>query len=1221
MSKKTKITAFLIMAGLVITAVAVKFWAQQACVEYTWGFTENFDTEDYKDIQNSVIGSWPAGPIHLPYLGANFSVTSPGGMGARIYVCDSGDFDGDGYPDLVGLDILGQFYSLSYQSRLMLIRNVYPTTGGVGSVFTVDPAEVYEDFNTHTGPAAITVADYNGDGLLDFFFARNSQDEFGYTNFMAAMYINVGTATDPDFRAHNVLPSLDFTAKFQATHIYLNWAANHFCSVDIDKDGDMDILTISQDRIFLARNPGQLSFALENWDVSELNYSARTGFTVGRGGSAIAAADFDNDGDIDIVGGTVNDIPYLVYYENDGVGHFTRKELAIPNPECTGTVGILAQDFTNNGYKDIIVVTDAWNAGNQAHLWMLRNHGLVESIWLNPATGLEETIMVPDWEFKCLNDCAPIIPPEYDVDISSAIDYDNDGDLDIVIADANHSGDYYLIINELAEVFALSGHAQSTNLIEGVIDPRRYAITRARITLLHQGLRGMSADGLKVELYLSNNNGRNWELYQTFEGSDIKTYADLPWYDFKHFGAEFKWKVIMTAEEDPMAEYENASFDSPFISEVRFELVYVDQKEYSRSSAAATVITKEGERKKLIVSASFIFPGFEGKLRAYDVTDMSMTGGGASSLNTVTSSDLGSTTGRDLASGVEIFWDAAELLKSRSADDRIIYTAIREGGDVDNPLTRLDFTRGNAATLAPFLADFQNDSAGLIDFVRGTGRDWKLGDINHSTPAVVGPPTGNPSLMGAGYHEFQQSLETRRKVIYVGADDGMLHSFDATTGEELWAFIPYNLLLKLKNMWTVDPVNGIRYLTHDAYVDGSPSVSDIQISGQWRTVLVCGQGPGKGSTLAGGGANHYFALDVTDPEAPQPLWEFTHTFKSGNNYYPSVGETWSVPAFGRVMVGSDALWAVFMGSGYDNTQSKTAGDRFYVVRADTGELLKDIKVSNVDTSGNKVATAYQYNDIKVAIPASPSAVDFDRDGRVDYVYFADLDGRVWRLDVTSTGVNQWAADAIYTDQYYYPIITKPVTWINPFSGSTYPYIFFGTGGDDNAPTDRTYAFICLRDTGSSAEVQWFMGDPTALNLPEENQAGPLSVGEKVWADPVVSDFIVYFSTLRGSIEMVNPCLNLGETGNLYARFVMNMAGSPMGSTALKGSGGMALESLSLVSKARQAVTVGEAQSLTGAVRKREVYIQEYDSTIQRLEQPISSILQIKSWREIYRIFR
>ena len=207
------------------------------------------------------------GPIILPALGSNFVVGAADSLGRRIYQCAAGDFDGDSYPDLIGLDISGEYTSpvSSPQSEIRLIRNLYPTNAGATPLFGVDLATSYDQFYTHTGPAAITVGDYNGDGLLDFFFMRNSSDIFGYNNFKAAMYINTGTPTVPAFSI------LDFTSRFQTAGIYCFWAANHFTSVNIDAhvtgDTDIDILAISADRIYVIANPGTASFTAADWTI------------------------------------------------------------------------------------------------------------------------------------------------------------------------------------------------------------------------------------------------------------------------------------------------------------------------------------------------------------------------------------------------------------------------------------------------------------------------------------------------------------------------------------------------------------------------------------------------------------------------------------------------------------------------------------------------------------------------------------------------------------------------------------------------------------------------------------------------------------------------------------------------------------------------------------------------------------------------------------------
>ena len=1185
-----------ILFGLAV--LCLRIWAQESCVEHEGYFSENFDLVTYKDMDQTSVANWPSGPISLNYLGANFQVTEPTGMGARIYVCDAGDFDGDGYPDLIGLDI-GTDY------RLILIRNQFEDNNGDGIdddgiIFQIDTSEIYDD-GLYVGPASITTGDYNKDGLMDFFFMKNRTDQFGYTEFVAAMYINTGTATDPHFSRYYESSTLNFSSKFMDAGIYINWAADHLCSVDIDLDGDTDVLAISQDKVFLVRNPGPDNFSLDNFVISELNYDQTTGFTTGRGGSSIDAGDFDKDGDIDVIGGSVNDYDYLVYYVNDGTGNFTRNELVIPNSNCTGTVATCVADFNQDSTIDIFAATDRWNAGNEARMWLLLNNGVI---------GEEEPEI--QFEFRCLNNCDPILPDPHDVDMSSSLDFDQDGDMDVILADANHSGDYFLVINEVAPVYTLLGEARSLN-IAGELDTDVYAVTKVKVNRLQMQTIGGSNEGLAVELYVSNN-GSKWELYQRFEENEIRNQNDLDLYTFNQYGTNLYWKALLYASEDSMAEYSGASFETPLIHMIELEYIYVERREYSRTSVAASFFDDENERIELIIAGSFYYPGWQGQLRSYDLTEMAPLDVSYSNIRTITRPDLASDSGREIvAEGVDIYWDAGQLLDDRSASNRTIYTAVQDGAG----LSRMDFSILNVSTLAPILQDVNNDNEGLIEFVRGDGRDWKLGDINHSNPVIIGPPDEDAALMGEGYVEFAEAWSDRPLYLYVGANDGMIHCFNVKTGEEHWAFIPYNLIPKLRNMWAVDPLNQDRYFVRDAYVDGSPATADVYIDAdgdgnmEWRTVIVCGQGPGQGSTVAGGTTgNFYFALDVTDPDDPQPLWEFTDE---------KLGETWSIPVFGKVVKNGNDTWVCFMGSGYDNVVGQMRqGHRFYSLTVEDGVAFWFKNITEVNT---KKKWPNEKNVIR-SIPGSPAIIDIDSDSFADAVYFGDLEGRMWKIDVTIPWKKQgsWKLDELYEDSNNYPIITKPAIWVMSSSGSLYPRIYFGTGGDDNAPSDGLYSFVCVIDDGNG-EVEWYMGDSDELGLAANKDAGDFSPGEKIWADPKIANYIVFFSSLFGSIESVDPCENLAGEGKLYGRFVEAIAGSTIGGTAFTGQGGNPTESLDLEIKTRSAVTLGESERTASGARKKEVYIQEYDSTIQKLEQSVGAVLKVKSWREVYKVIK
>jgi hypothetical protein len=1222
---------FLAISGI----IGLKFWAQVSeCVEHAFGFTESFNNTDFKDEDNSSVAHWSDGPpvdltgyITLNKLGSDFAVANPGAYPDWINTITAGDFDNDGWPDFIGS-------SSSYINCLVFLKNLGGSgqVGFFGVTYCIDgtvcplypaagpPTRGVKGAALDTsGHCALTSGDYDGDGDLDFFFIACQDNPPNYTIKRMWLYENRLIQTG----------SLSFTqidktsdGTWLSNVKGIAWSTTMMTTLDFDGDGDPDILMGNKAGEVIKINNRMLTRTIgrnNKWNFSTILTGARTGWSssANRGVSTVSIADFDFDNDLDIILGSVS-YPELQYWKNDGSGNFGTAPYKTYHDSSGNTHNnyydgaatvTIANDFDKDGDVDLMVGTDNWNYDTDTIKDVYGGSGIGGACYYFRNSSGEFTQ-------RLIYDGENASPPVYDFDLGASLDYDRDGDQDFLIADGNHTENYYLFINNIADVYNLQGIAQSSN-VTPALDPNMHAITRVRIVNLVQSVVGGSSDGLSVTYYVSNNNGRDWELYATCAGSEIRNFAVLPdtlsgdWHTFEHYGSRLKWKAVLEAEDDNIPEFPNSSYETPRIDNIQFEVIYVDRKEYSRTSVAATVADNSGAAIKLIIGGTFYFPGWEGHLIAYDVTNMSPVNSSYSELRTVSRSDLSDPTGREIvAPGTTILWDAGRLLDSRSPSDRVIYTAVPAVSGTG--LNRLDFSVANVATLEPYLQDFQGDDAGLIDFVRGEGRDWKLGDINHSNPVVVGPPNGVSSQMGAGYDAFKLAWEDRQKALYVGANDGMLHCFDVLTGEELWGFIPHNLLPKLKNMWGVDQITLDRYFARDVYVDGSPAVADVFVGGTWKTILVCGQGPGKGSVV-GGGINYYFALDITDPENPQPLWELTDD---------TMGETWSVPDIGKVTKDGGDAWVAFVGSGYDNNPDPGAvlGNVFYAVDLADGGIFWTFAADEVDTS-DPARTGDQYPNIQNTLPSSPAHVDINRDGYVDRVYIGDLDGRLWKVDVTPEfeNVDSWDEEVIYTDPDNYPIITKPAIWRNPAGQTADPRIFFGTGGDDGAPADATYSFVALVDRDAGAEVEWYLGVPNGIRT-TDGDAGNLTAGEKVWADPKVEDYTVYFSTLTGSIEAVDPCLNLAGLGKLYARFVVSIGGSPVGGTAFKGASG-ALESLDLAIKTRSAVTLGETQTTAGGAQKREIYIQEYDSTVQKLEQLTGGLLKIKSWREVYKVFK
>jgi hypothetical protein len=1185
--KKAAGLFFLTLAG--IAFLTVRFTAQEACTEFPISFTETFGTTTYRDAADSSVDHWGDGSITLNKLGAQFTAGTPAVIPSWVNVMTANDFDGDGWVDLVvsGTDNSG---------ALVLLKN----TGGVFGISRWISGGPGPTPPEEPGFCALASGDYDGDNDIDIFYVV-SDSTSPYAIKRVGFYRNDGGAP-PAFAL------IDKTADWSGTLGGLAWPATCLTTADLDKSGAPDIVMGNKNgQLFWIKNNGKTREidANNKWNDTPGRLpiqitDIQTGWT-GRGMSTVSVADFDNDNDMDMILGSVS-YGELQYYKNDGTGYFTLYKTYTDSSGDTtndfydgGATSAVASDFDKDGDVDFVIGTDDFNFKPGAD-------GIGgEAYFFRNSKG--------EFSSELIFDSRSDSPPVTDFDMGTALDYDKDGDTDFILTGGHNSAklSQYLFANTVLDYYNLEGTGQSSTVTPG-LDPALAAIIKVRVKNLVQSVVGGSSDGLAVALYVSNNEGRNWELYERFEGNEIRTYDELSWHTFEHYGSRLKWKAVFSAADDQIVGIPSASRESPLIDNINFDIIYIERREYSRTSVAATVVDDSGLLVKLTIGGTFYFPGWQGHLIAYDMTNMAPLNTTYSELRTVSSSNLPSGPGRTLAPGVTIRWDAGSLLESRAPGTRVIYTAVPKGGG--SGLDRLEFTPGNVDSLAGYLQDSQSDNAGLIDFVRGTGRDWKLGDINHSNPVVVGPPSGSAALMGDGYQEFKESLKERSTVLYVGANDGMLHCFDVLSGGELWGYIPFNLLRKLKNMWAVDPDTDERYFSRDIFVDGSPSVSDVYIGGQWKTILVCGQGPGWGSVV-GGGTNYYFALDVTDPENPVPAWELT---------VPTMGETWSVPAIGKVTKNGQPTWVAFMGSGYDNNPDPgfVLGNVFYAVDLNDGSIFWTFTLDEVDTSEASRSNA-KYANIQNTLPGSPSLIDIDQNGLVNTAYIGDLDGRVWKVNIEAA--DPWTAEVFYTDPDNYPIITKPALWRSATSQIPGTRVYFGTGGDDAAPDTAAYSFIGLIDASAKPEVEWFLGTPDAGGVrPADKDVGDLGAGEKVWADPKISDYTVYFSTLTGGIESVNPCADLAGGGKLYGRFILAFAGSPIGGTAFKMATGP-VEFLNLAIKTRSAVTIGEQQSTETGLRKRDIYIQEYNSTVQKLEQTTGGLIRVKSWREIYKIIK
>jgi type IV pilus assembly protein PilY1 len=325
-------------------------------------------------------------------------------------------------------------------------------------------------------------------------------------------------------------------------------------------------------------------------------------------------------------------------------------------------------------------------------------------------------------------------------------------------------------------------------------------------------------------------------------------------------------------------------------------------------------------------------------------------------------------------------------------------------------------------------------------------RNSVLGDIVDASPTWGGPPqlsyslittwvdqlypsTTMPENSGQKYTAYQKASGSRLNLVFAGSNDGFLHAFRAGSldvngnlvdntatpndGYEVLAYMPATVLSAIHNSTdsTLDFAN--TQYAHSYYVDATPASGDVFYGGNWHTWVVGGLG-------AGGAA--FYALDVTDPSiiaetttAAQKVvigeWNSsTITCANVSNCGQFLGNTFGTPQVRRFHTGQ---WGVIFGNGYGSSKG-TAG--IYVALLDQSSGAPTFYYfSTNSTTGNGIA--------------NPASLDIDLDHITDYIYGGDLQGNLWRFDVTDPDPTKWKASAnspLFSAGSSQPITTRPV---------------------------------------------------------------------------------------------------------------------------------------------------------------------------------------------------
>ncbi len=406
-------------------------------------------------------------------------------------------------------------------------------------------------------------------------------------------------------------------------------------------------------------------------------------------------------------------------------------------------------------------------------------------------------------------------------------------------------------------------------------------------------------------------------------------------------------------------------------------------------------------------------------------------------------------------------WDAA--LKMPSAAQRNITTWTGSTGVNFNSCTNLStaqqsaLNRNSANVIDNHCTERLNwlrgDTSKEVRFAGGKYRNRTvtvLGDTINSDPVYVSAEDYGYASAGftgaSSYTAFLATKQNRRPMVYVGANDGMLHGFRADTGDdtqsgrELLAHIPLAAFNKLNRL--VEPS-----YAHTYFVDGSPTVGDAYLGGQWKTVLL-------GSMGAGGKA--IFALDVSNPETFGPnqvMWEFSDAQDS------DLGLTFSQPQIARLASGQ---WVAIFGNGYNSTSDRAY---LFVVDLQTGTLIRKIAAGTATANGL----------------STPVLHDTNNDRIVDVAYAGDLQGNLWKFDLTGASSTNWSVgnggNPLFTarnaSNQVQPITSKPVVHVPTVQPAGGALVFFGTGqylSSGDTTNQQVQSFYTVWDNNTTGTV-------------------------------------------------------------------------------------------------------------------------------------------------------
>lgn len=519
-----------------------------------------------------------------------------------------------------------------------------------------------------------------------------------------------------------------------------------------------------------------------------------------------------------------------------------------------------------------------------------------------------------------------------------------------------------------------------------------------------------------------------------------------------------------------------------FLASQPAQMINAIKQIFTQITSSAGTLSGVALSSSRIIQNEYVYtPGFDqqwnGKLSAYPLVK-----------NTDGSVSISSTAS----------WEAGARLAGRTASSRSIYTL---GGATSTGAAfnwaNLGKAQQDALNINPGTGSSDGRGQDRVEYLRGDrsleadsqgnggvfrARKTIFGDIINSGPAYVGAPSS--SRTGTGYSTFLSTYVARTPMVYIGANDGMLHGFNATTGDEVFAYLPSAVIGNLNQL--TSPTYG-----HRAYVDATPYIAEAQVNDTWKTVLTGG---------FGGGAQGIYALDVTDPTgsrsgatfgASNVLWEFT------DKDDPDMGNVMGTPVIAKLQTGKDSnnvpvyKWFVIVGNGLNTNQA----DGYANDRA-PGALF----ILSLDKSAG-AAWSLNNNYWKVVTPSPSSTPPYatanglstpalitSTNGSATALYAGDLQGNLWKFKVSGLP-DTWNSSTDGALPAYGGTPGKPLFVATSPSGVRQPItmqpqvvyapggymVLFGTGkyyelSDTNTTSTQTNSFYGIYDGGGTSYV-------------------------------------------------------------------------------------------------------------------------------------------------------